>query len=169
MSMDEDTRQHIVSAAQWLINPEEKTGLLLCGLCGNGKTTLATSIARLIAYVTEKEFGYSQRKTMPLYTGKDICELKANTKAYDDYKKVLSEEMIIIDDMGHEPSEVQSFGMTHTPVVDVIEHRYRKNLMTIITTNLLPDELSEKYQIRVYDRLKEMMKVIPFRNESYRD
>lgn len=169
---DEDTRAHILTAAQWLVNPESTPGLLLCGLCGNGKTTLAKAIAWLIGYLTEREEGYSKRKRMLLYTAKNICRLCAASEKfkeqYDEYGRLFTEPMMIIDDLGGEPKEVMVYGMIHTPIIDIISERYAAQRMTIITTNLEVDALKEKYGDRIIDRFREMLTSIIFTNDSYR-
>lgn len=172
LKLDEDTRDHIRAAAKWLINPDATPGLLLCGLYGNGKTTLAKSIAWLIGFLSERELGYSNRKTMRLYTAKNICRMCAASEKfkdqYDAYSRLFTEEMMIIDDLGEEPKEVMVYGMPHTPLVDIISERYAAQRMTIITTNLEVDKLEEKYGKRIYDRFREMLTSIVFENDSYR-
>lgn len=169
---DEDTRAHILAAAKWIINPDDTPGLMLCGLYGNGKTTLAKAIARIIAFLTERELGYSNRMHMRLITAKEICRLCAASEKfkeqYDEYKNLFNEPMMIIDDLGDEPREVMVYGMIHTPVIDILEDRYAKQLMTIVTTNLETDDLEKKYGPRIYDRFKEMLTSIVFENDSYR-
>ena len=76
--------------------------------------------------------------------------------------------LFAIDDLGEEPKEVLSYGNAITPVVDILEDRYRKREITLITTNLDADGIKEKYGVRVADRLREMMMIIPFTNPSYR-
>lgn len=171
-TLDADTRAHILAAAQWLINPNATPGLMLCGLYGNGKTTLAKAISLLIGFLTERENGFSYRKNMRLMTAKNICRLCAASEKfkeqYDDYNSLFNEPMMIIDDLGEEPREVMVYGMIHTPIIDIISERYAKQRMTIVTTNLETDDLKEKYGPRIYDRFQEMLTPIVFENESYR-
>jgi DNA replication protein DnaC len=163
---DDETRKHIQAAAKWLINPNGTPGLLLCGLCGNGKTSLAQAINWLVGLVTENELGYSKRKNFMLHTAKNIC--RVFVKKGSEYDEACKTEMLIIDDLGEEPREVIDYGQPHTPIIDMILERYEMQRLTIITTNLDVDELKEKYGARVYDRLREMVTSIIFENESYR-
>lgn len=170
---DEDTKAHILAAAKWLVNPSAKPGLMLCGLCGNGKTTLANAIARLVAFVTECEYGHAEMKTIKFRTAKQICRLCTVSdkfkQQYTEYDSLFKEPMLIIDDLGEEPKEVLVYGMIHTPIIDLITERYAKQLMTIVTTNLDTDELEKKYGQRICDRFSEMLTSIVFENESYRE
>lgn len=146
--------------------------LMLCGLYGNGKTTLAKALAWLIGYITEREYGYSRRANVRFYTAKDICRLCAASEKfkeqYDQYDDIFREPMIIIDELGEEPREVMVYGMIHTPLIDLIGERYAQQRMTIITTNLDVDELKAKYGERIYDRFTEMITSVIFENDSYR-
>lgn len=76
--------------------------------------------------------------------------------------------MLAIDDLGVEPVETQAYGNIYYPVIDVLTKRYDKQLFTMITTNLTPAEIRDKYGERIADRLNEMMAKIIFRNETYR-
>lgn len=167
---DDDTRRHIEMAAKWLSDPGGKSGLMLMGVPGNGKTSLMQAIARLIAYVTEETDGYSKRKNVMIITAREIARLcasedEAERKAYN---SLFSERMLGIDDLGTEPKEVMFYGRIVEPVDLLLSSRYDKQLFTIVTTNLDKTLLEKKYDLRVYDRLKEMMEIITFRNTSYR-
>ena len=165
---DDETKNHIEQVARWLIDTNGKPGLMLMGLCGNGKTTMMRSLARLIEYVTEATVGYSKRTVMPMCSAKEIARICAADKERKDFKDLFRVEMLGIDDLGEEPKEVMSYGMIYTPLIDLICERYNRQLSTIITTNLTKEQLSEKYGTRVYDRFKEMLSIITFTNPSYR-
>jgi DNA replication protein DnaC len=167
--LDEATTEHIKQAAHWLINPYGKSGLMLMGLCGNGKTTLMRAIARLIEYVTEKANGYSRRKIVRLVSAKQVARAcVGDVSAKAEFGDLFNEPMLAIDDLGTEPAEVVSFGMVYTPMIDLIGERYDRQRFTIITTNLTGDALEKAYGARVLDRMREIMEIIPFQNSSYR-
>lgn len=172
LSFDADTKAHILSAARWLTDPGAKPSLVLCGLCGNGKTTLARAMATLISHVSIREYGYSKRMAMRIFTAKEICRLCAAAErfrdSHDEYGRLFTEPMIIIDDLGEEPREVIVYGMPQTPVIDLLSHRYAAQLTTVITTNLNTDEIQSKYGPRIYDRFREMAELVVFKNDSYR-
>lgn len=77
-------------------------------------------------------------------------------------------QILCIDDMGLEPTEVLDFGNSINPVIEILEHRYRQQLFTFITTNLTPRQIREKYGDRIADRFNEMMKCIVYTNTTFR-
>jgi DNA replication protein DnaC len=87
---------------------------------------------------------------------------------YQAWEKLCQVDMLAIDDLGIEPVEVMDFGNVLCPVVDLLTKRYDMQLFTIITTNLTPSEIREKYGDRIADRMNEMMVKIIFNNDTYR-
>lgn len=171
----EDVRKQASAVAEWLVNPNGSPFLMLCGLCGNGKTSLALALRRLIEYLTEKELGYRRGKYVRVATAKEIAD-PMKSGAYGHQRDSSSqpriafanEEMLIVDDLGEEPRDVMVYGMVHTPLIDLISERYASRRFTIFTTNLDTDQIREKYGARIYDRLKECCTSIVFSNDSYR-
>ena len=164
-----EAREQISKVAKWLTDPHGRPMLMFCGLCGNGKTTLALGLKRLIEYVTEREFGYNKGKEVLLSTAKGIAEERTRSSAQEgSLTRFTKADMLIVDDLGEEPREVMVYGMLHTPLIDLINARYSSQRMTIITTNLQTDEIRAKYGERVYDRLRESCATVVFKNESYR-
>jgi DNA replication protein DnaC len=91
-------------------------------------------------------------------------------RARDDkgYRELKTVDILMIDDVGTEPKEVMDYGTISTPIVDILEARYNLMKFTLLTTNLTPSELSEKYGPRLADRFREMFHVIGFDHPSYR-
>ena len=99
----------------------------------------------------------------------DARDLAQNiSKDYTLFEKVRSRTLLALEDVGREPTEVLDYGNVLNPVVDLLEYRYEQQLFTVITTNLTPRELSEKYKQRIADRFREMLDVVVFENSSYR-
>ena len=165
-TLDDAAAGHISQMCQWLID-SDKWGVMLMGSVGNGKTTLMNATVKLLktAYSnTLTESGIPMMVSMSNTTAKDLTNdarkgIEFNNRQY---------MVCAIDDMGEEPKEVMSFGNPITPIIDIIEQRYAKKDITIITTNLDADGIKNKYGARVADRMREMMQVITFTNASYR-
>lgn len=150
------TLQLINKVVKW-ITENRKPGLLLYGTVGSGKTTMALSLRHLLIF-----FGQRMDKVSAL-------ELSRAAKgSEDDYHRYMKSEMLLIDDMGEEPDVVKNFGNEISPIIEIIYHRYDRQLLTIITSNLSDDEMRNRYGIRVSDRFKEMFDRIYFSLESFR-
>lgn len=165
---DDETKEAVRKVAEWLVDGNGKFGLMLAGTCGNGKTTLMRSVARLIEYLSELEKGYSRKDRVMVVTAKDIAECCLSNDGRKQYMEYCQAPMLAIDDLGVEPTEVVSFGMCYTPLVDLLTRRYDQQRFTMVTTNLSIKELKEHYGERVYDRFREMMRTVVFARQSFR-
>lgn len=134
-------------------------GLCLLGTPGNGKSTMLLALARLVPKLAQKGYLKKIRQTMPLLNAKEYKDLIYFKKA----------NILAIDDIGTEPTEVVDFGNCRTPLIDVLEYRYNNNLFTIVASNLTNIEISNKYDKRISDRFNEMFELIVFRQQSYRN
>lgn len=168
---DEDTLRHIRSAAEWLADPHGCPGLMLQGLYGNGKTTLMSAICNLINYLFYSSVS-TERVTIRTIDAREIARLGSRDETRPAFMQLMAEDLLAIDDLGEEPPEVMNFGMIHTPVRDLLLERYSRRKFTIVSTNLVNTkenpQIAAHYGARVVDRFREMMKIIVFRNESYR-
>lgn len=169
---DDETRQHIRSAAEWLADPHGKFGMMLQGLYGNGKTTLMTAICNLINYLYDTAVS-SKSISIRIIEAKEIARLGSHDETRKSYENLFNEDLLAIDDLGEEPPEIINYGMVYTPVKDLLLERYRRQKFTIVSTNLIntkdDPQIKAQYGERVVDRIREMMKIVVFRNESYRN
>lgn len=161
---DEATQQHIEQAAKWLVG-NYKFGLLLYGNVGNGKTTLSRAIGRLIGLLYGSN-NYYDRKEVRHVTALELANIAKDSP--DAFRDIKTRELLAIDDVGVEPSVVKIWGNEISPFVEVIYHRYDRQLFTVVTSNLNDEELAKRYGPRVADRFAEMFDRIPFENSSYR-
>lgn len=172
LMLDEPTKRHIQSAAEWLADPHGKCGLMLQGLYGNGKTTLMMAICNLINYLYDSAVS-SERKSIRIIDAKEIARLGSRDEHRESFTRLFSEELLAIDELGEEPAEIINYGMLYTPVKDLLLERYRRSKFTIVSTNLINTkdnpQLKDHYGERVVDRIREMMKIVVFTNESYRN
>lgn len=170
---DDETIDHIRIAAEWLRNPHAKSGFMMTGLYGNGKTTLLKAMCSLINYLYDSACS-NDRKQIRILNAKDIARMAIDKNLRDSYENLFYEELLAIDEVGEEPAELIVYGMVYTPLRDLLEERYARQKFTIITTNLVQNPEKQLFQIRdhygerVVDRFREMMKILPFKNDSYR-
>ena len=147
--------------ARHLTEPK-KIGLFFMGGVGCGKSTMMYAIQAAHNYL------YPSGRGIII---KDATELTRNAAADADkvmghYKQI--DDMLAIDDLGKEPTEVMVYGSVIQPMVEIFEQRYNRMLPMLITTNLERKQVAEKYGRRIADRFNEMFEVIVFNEESYR-
>lgn len=161
---DEATKTNIDALAESLTAENPKCGFLLSGNVGNGKTTLVYAFQNLLNYLTRHE--YLPKETgLRILDAKEIQLREKDLKAFQPFKNA---EMLAIEDLGKEPAEVLEYGNVLSPVCDLLEYRYDRQLFTVVTTNLTPKERKAKYGDRIADRFREMFASIVFENPSYR-
>lgn len=128
-------------------NPEQKS-LLFVGNTGTGKTFLSNCIAYDLI-----NKGYTVLyQTAPMLMdmameSKYNYERKNNGKFK--YESIFDVDLLIIDDLGTETLNNNRF----TELFNIINTRLLKSKKTIISTNLMLNELSEEYDERVMSRL----------------
>lgn len=184
IEIDSETLKRIEKVAHWLIkdNPAHKPSLLLYGDKGTGKTTLLRAVKSMIDNIkgyyhkalancgrmTAEEVAYAR------YWEYDVgaphfataCEVvDMDEKALRACKTA---SLLLLDDLGVEPSVVKNYGTERTYMVDIINYRYDKCLPTIITTNLDEVGIASIYGDRTEDRIKEICNKINYEGDSYR-
>lgn len=163
--MDGETEDNISELSKFLTDGERpQFGVLMCGKCGNGKTTMTYALQNAICLLNSAGL-FDTRKALAISDAKDIAKIARDDKQF---AKLKDKELLAIEDMGREPHEVLDYGNILNPVADLIEYRYDMQLFTVVTTNLTPPEIAERYGERVADRFAEMFKKIIFKQKSYR-
>ena len=152
--------------AHWLTSPSSHFGVMLCGGCGNGKSTVLYAFQLLLNSLRIPKPDNDGTYGIRIEDAKYIAYLCKNNN--ESYRNLFKVDMLGIDDLGIEPAEVMDYGNVYTPVIDLLTKRYEEQLFTIITTNLTPQQIREHYGDRIADRLNEMVKKIVFSNGTYR-
>lgn len=161
---DPATNEHIEKAAKWLVG-RYKTGLILFGTVGNGKTTLSAAIGRLIGMLYESPYSHERKGV------RTVSALELATLAKDDPDKFAAlkqAELLVIDDVGVEPAVVKVWGNEISPLTELMYYRYDRQLWTLLTTNFNDEDFFKRYGPRLADRFTEMFDKIPFENNTYR-
>ena len=161
-----DNKAQLRQMADWLTSGSSKFGILLCGGCGNGKSTLLKAFQQLLNYLAIPMYDGQGDYGIQITDAKFVAHL-ARTD-YSAFLRLSHKDMLGIDDLGTEPQEVMDFGNVVTPVIDLLTKRYDEQLFTIITTNLTPKQIRDHYGDRIADRLNEMVEKIVFTNGTYR-
>lgn len=159
-----DTLANIRALAVSLTKEKPMCGVMLCGTPGNGKTTLLLAFRSALNWLNDNN-AFECDRSMRIVDAKDIQRCAKDFKSFDELRK---RDMLAIEDMGREATEVLDYGNVMSPVIDLLEHRYNEQLYTFITTNLTATQVRKKYGNRIADRFNEMLDVIIFKGDSYR-
>lgn len=166
-SMTDALSDQIGRMATWLTGDSSKFAAVLCGGCGNGKTTLVKAFQNLLCYLNiPVPDSHGKAFWLRLSDAREIADI-ARTD-YPAFLTLTRIPMLAIDDVGIEPLEVMEYGNVVSPIVELLTKRYDEQLFTLMTTNLTPEGIRKRYGDRIADRLNEMAIVIPFKNATYR-
>ena len=166
--MTDELKQQISEVGNFLTTETRYYGLFLPGSIGNGKTTMLKAIRDLLIYLVESDrIRYCEGDKYPRFvTARDMANI---AKDADEFRSLKTTKYLILDDLCEEPAEVLSFGNYIYPFVELLEYRYEQMLPTFISSNFGAVDIEEKYHsARISDRMKEMFKIISFKEESFR-
>ncbi len=121
--------------------------LLFIGKTGTGKTHISTAIART---VIEKGYAVLYDSAQNIIAAFEHDRFKSGYGPYEPQGDKYNEcDLLIIDDLGTE--FVNQF--TVSCLYNIINTRQNAGKKTIISTNLSPDELTQKYDDRICSRI----------------
>ncbi len=163
---DEMTVRNLRLIAETLVGYSNKFGLLLAGTCGNGKTTAMRAVQSVVMLLNNTCYNRSDMRIgNRLLEAKEIAKLSEKDGQLTAYQTI---PLLFLDDLGREPTEVMRYGNVISPITELLEYRYNQRLTTIVTTNLEPSEVRQKYGDRIADRFNEMFAVVSYTGASYR-
>lgn len=157
----ENNEPYIKKIAEWLTAPETP-GLIIFGVVGNGKTTLMNAVAGVVNNLGDG----SAANWLTTIDAMRLASL-ANTDE-EKMRDYIRKPLLAVDDLGAEQDTIKSYGNILNPAVELLLYRYQYRLPTLLTSNLKPGEIRERYGDRVADRMNEMFTRIIIRNPSYR-
>jgi len=146
-----DKYEHLPSYDEiidWLEDTRGR-GLMLMGECGLGKSTI-------LNYVIPAIFRTKTNKVLRSIPAKELAAVERNVAPF-----------IIIDDLGTE-SIKNDYGTKIDAVADAISYAEDSSKTLLITTNLSPNSLKERYDERTLDRLRKC-KVVIIKGKSFRN
>ena len=132
----------------WMVDTKGR-GLMLMGECGLGKSTI-------LNYVIPAIFRTRTNKILRSVPAKELGAVDRNKAPF-----------IIIDDLGTE-SIKNDYGTKIDAVADAISYAEDSSKTLLITTNLTPQALKERYDERTLDRLRKC-KVVIIKGKSFRN
>lgn len=132
----------------WMVDTKGR-GLMLMGECGLGKSTI-------LNYVIPAIFRTRTNKILRSVPAKELGIVDRNKAPF-----------IIIDDLGTE-SIKNDYGTKIDAVADAISYAEDSSKTLLITTNLTPQALKERYDERTLGRLRKC-KVVIIKGKSFRN
>lgn len=165
--MNKSVEQQAEAMAGWLTTDNSRFGLLLCGGCGNGKSTFVKAFQQILNRLNIRNEYRRESWSMRIRDARSLAYLCKSD--YREWENMCSLPMLAVDDLGIEPLEIQDYGNILYPMTDLLTQRYERQLFTIVTTNLTPAEIRTKYGDRIADRFNEMMLKVVFDNPTYRE
>jgi DNA replication protein DnaC len=135
------------SCEDFIFNFDQNNGenLLFYGDTGLGKTFMANCIAKSLL---------DKGKIVVYQTAFKVLEILAEIRFqnHSDKQKVtmlLEADLLIIDDLGTEITNT----FTNSELFNIINSRLLSNKKMIISTNLTPGDIAERYDVRIFSRL----------------
>lgn len=134
--------------------------LLLTGRPGLGKTHLSAAIAREVSgagwSVVYDTAGHIFRLFEDQKFGREEGE--------EDVERVLRCDLLILDDLGTELTTA----FVQSALYQIVNTRLMERRPTILSTNLMPDELAQRYSPQVASRIEGEYQLLPFVGEDIR-
>ena len=126
---------------------KEHGNLLLLGTVGTGKSFLSNCIANEII-----KRGHSVIYFSAISLFEHISSYKFSKEKYsmeNPLNDIYSCDLLVIDDLG---SEITN-NFVCSELFNIINERHLRNKSTVISTNLKPQEIDERYSSRIYSRI----------------
>lgn len=132
---------------------------------GTGKTSLGCIILKEAVKLGKSAYYMNLEECVNL-----LASGWHDDKSRREYEKiVLGSDLLLIDDLGGVEVETRNnTQLLHTTFVSLFKKRSNDLLPTIITSNLSPTELEEKYGKRLYSVFLEHTKVYCLESKDYR-
>ncbi len=151
--------------------PKSSDNLFFTGRAGTGKTYLAECIANAVLEKNYLALVLNMLKIEEiinnLRTRQRSFSTKAEqlSKAQSDYKLLLEADLLVIDDLG-----LQTDLLTNplAELIAILRERNINNKITIITSNYDIKELKKVFDERLFSRLMQNFKMLPFVGEDLR-
>lgn len=137
------------SIVDWMVDNDGK-GLCLWGDCGRGKSTIITGVIPMLFLMRGKVVRPELAQSIPS---------RVNS--------MVDSPVVCIDEIGTE-SLVNDFGEKYegfNAIINVAEDRLK---LVFITTNLLPQQILDRYGERTLERINRLCKLVHFKGDSLR-
>lgn len=141
-------------------NENNEENLLFYGETGLGKTFLTNCIAKALLDKGKIVIYQTSFKLLEI-----LEELRfKNNDDKEKYNLLFEADLLIIDDLGTEMTNT----FTNSEIFNIINSRLLSNKKTIVSTNLSPKEMMDRYDDRIFSRLFSKFTVLHFFGKDLR-
>jgi DNA replication protein DnaC len=164
---DATEKREALNAAMMLAKDgqtEGKTGILLAGPFGTGKTTLATYAFKSLLWHYPGTSGLWVRSSIL------VREVQAGYKdgtALQVLQRAAKVRVLLLDDLG-DLDKTQDTADRRQIIYDILAERSDQMLPTLVTTNLTSEELALQFGERPFQRLLELCRLVRMAGKNYR-
>lgn len=135
--------------------------LLFFGAPGLGKTHLSAAIAREVSAAGWSVVYDTAGRIFRLF---EEWKFGREEEAGEDAERVLRCDLLILDDLGTELTTA----FVQSALYEIINTRLMERRSTILSTNLMPDELERRYSPQAASRIQGEYQLLPFVGEDIR-
>lgn len=125
--------------------------LLIYGTVGSGKSLMSACIAKSLIEKEHSVLYFSAASLFDLFS-KYTFDYSSKQDLYNSYSDLFECDLLVIDDLGTEMNNNQ---FTFSALFTCLNERLLNKKSTIISTNLPPATIGDRYTERVYSRIVE--------------
>ena len=142
---------------------KKPSNLLLFGAPGLGKTHLSAAIAREVSSSGFSVVYDTATHVFSLFENQKFSR-DADEADETDVARILQCDLLILDDLGTE----MTTAFVQSALYTIINTRLMEKKSTIISTNLSPEKIAQRYSPQVASRLEGEYQILPFAGEDIR-
>ena len=140
---------------------KKMNNLLLFGAPGLGKTHLSAAIAR---EVSASGFSVVYDTAAHVFERFETLKFSREEGADTDVDRILNCDLLILDDLGTE----MTTAFVQSALYQIVNTRLMERRSTIISTNLAPSQLGQRYSPQLASRIQGEYQLLPFVGEDIR-
>ena len=135
--------------------------LLLSGGTGLGKTFLSACIARV---VSENGFSVVYDTAASVFSRFEDAKFRRDDGGSEDADRCMKCDLLILDDLGTELTTA----FVQSALYQIVNTRLLERRSTILSTNLMPDDIARRYSPQTASRIEGEYQLLPFVGEDVR-